>query len=48
MPTCAALTEAKKQADDAGVEAEPEDVDPSAVLKEIIDESLKEDEGGRN
>jgi hypothetical protein len=36
----AALTEAKKQADDAGVPAEPEAVDPSDELKRIIDESL--------
>lgn len=36
----AALAEAKKQADDAEIANEPEDIDPSAVLKEIVDEAL--------
>lgn len=36
----AALTEAKAQADAAGVAAEPEKFDPSDELKRIIDESM--------
>lgn len=38
----AALTEAKKLADEAGIAAEPENFDPSDEFKRIIDESLKE------
>jgi len=36
----AALSEAKTQADTAGVEADPKDVDPSDELKRIVDEAL--------
>jgi hypothetical protein len=36
----AALTEAKAQADAAGIEADPKDVDPSDELKKIVDKAL--------
>jgi hypothetical protein len=39
----AALTEAKKQADAAGIPEAPQDVDPSDEVKRIIDESLRVD-----
>jgi hypothetical protein len=39
----AALSEAKVQADGAGIPAEPENVDPSDEIKRIIDESLRVD-----
>jgi hypothetical protein len=38
----AALTEAKTQADTAGIEADPKDVDPSDELKKIVDNALGE------
>jgi hypothetical protein len=39
----AALSEAKSQADAAGIPAEPENIDPSDEVKRIIDESLRVD-----
>ncbi len=39
----AALSEAKTQADAAGIPEAPEDVDPSDEMKRIIDESLRVD-----
>ena len=38
----AALSEAKSQADEAGVQQEPESIDPSDEVKRIIDEALNE------
>jgi 2-hydroxychromene-2-carboxylate isomerase len=38
----AALAEAKKQADEAGIPDAPENIDPSDEVKRIIDESLKQ------
>ncbi len=36
----AALAEAKAKADEAGVAAKPEEIDPSVELKKIIDEYM--------
>ena len=38
----AALTEAKAQADKAGIAEEPEEFDPSDEFQRIIDEALNE------